>query len=643
MYVLDERLRPVPVGVAGELYIGGVQVGRGYLNRPELSAERFVRDPFSTDPGARLYKTGDLGRWRADGAIEYLGRNDFQVKLRGLRIELGEIEARLAEVPGVQEVAVLAREDQPGDQRLVAYTTGEATADALRAHVEQHLPSYMVPAAYVGLPSFPLSPNGKLDRKALPAPDGPAYASRAYEAPQGELEALLAALWQQLLQREQVGRHDNFFELGGHSLLAVRLVSRLRKARGVDLPLAEVFEAPVLHRLADRVAQAATVLDRPIDAIPVAPASGPQPVSPAQRRLWFLAQMDSASRAYHVGGAVRLQGRLDVAALQRALQRLVARHAALRTCFALHDGEPMQQVAADAAMPLLVLDLREAVASENEARLRADAHSAAAFDLVQGPPLRVLLMHLRDEEHVLQVVMHHLVADGWSTGVFLRELGALYTAFVQGVADPLQPLALQYTDYAAWQRQAIADGRLQRQAAWWREALAGAPALLELSTDRPRPAQPDHAGATVPVVLDPPLVRALRELGRRHGTTLFMTLLTSWGATLSRLSGQDEVVIGTPVAGRQRPELEPLIGFFVNTLALRLRTGAQGSVGDLLAHARAQVLAAQQHQDLPFDQVVEGVNPARSLAYTPLFQVMLDWQNAPGGELHMPGLALHPV
>ncbi|AKJ29411.1 non-ribosomal peptide synthetase [Caldimonas brevitalea] len=634
VYILDAHRRPVPIGVPGELYIGGVQVARGYLNLPEQTAERFLANPWW--PGERLYKTGDLGRWWPDGRVEYLGRNDFQVKLRGFRVEPGEIEAHLAQVEGVQQVVVLAREDQPGDPRLVAYYSGDGAPapEALKQHAAQGLPAYMVPAACVRLQHWPLTPNGKLDRKALPAPEGGAEPGRPHEAPRGEFEVLLAGLWAELLKLDRVGRHDHFFERGGHSLLAVQLVSRVRKALGVELPLAVLFEQPVLSRLAAHLSGAAV---SQADTIEPADRGGPLPLSPAQQRLWFLSRMEGASAAYHVTGAVRLIGKLQVPTLQRALQAVVDRHEALRTRFRLVEGEPVQEVLTGVRLAIETHDLREAVDAEAALQSCSLHHASAAFDLTRDLPMRVLLLQLGEQEHVLQVVMHHIVCDGWSVGVLLDEVSRLYGAFEADEPDPLPPLALQYADYAAWQRRGLAEGRLQSEAAYWREALAGAPALLELPTDRPRPAQQDHRGDVVPVQLDPALSQALKTLSQRHGVTLYMTLLASWAALLSRLSGQAEVVIGSPVAGRQRAELEPLIGFFVNTLALRLDLGAV-TVAELLQHTKARVLVAQQHQDLPFDQVVEVVQPPRSLSHTPLFQVMFDWQNTPTGELHMPGL-----
>ncbi|MBD2965736.1 non-ribosomal peptide synthase/polyketide synthase [Burkholderia pseudomallei] len=654
VYVLDAWLRPAPIGVAGELYIGGVQVARGYLNRPELTRERFIDDPFVT--GGRLYRTGDLARWRTDGSLEYLGRNDFQVKIRGFRIELGEIEAQLAKVTGVREVVVLARDsaadtDQNADlnasatansseKRLVAYYTGDADVAALRAQAAQHLPSYMVPSAYVRLDAWPLTPNGKLDRRALPAPADDAYARAEYEAPQGAKEEALAAIWRELLHVERVSRHDNFFELGGHSLLAVQLVSRLRQALSVEVALGTVFDAPVLSALAERLEAENTAVLPPI---PLAPRDGRIALSLAQQRLWFLTQLEGVSEAYHMSGAVRLDGPLNREVLQRALNRIVMRHEALRTCFAREEGEPIQVIQPHADLTVSYHDLREAEQSEQRAKDLSQAHASAPFDLSRDLPVRVLLLQLEDEAHVVQVVMHHIASDGWSVGVFLQELSALYGSFIAEQGDPLAPLPLQYADYAAWQRRWLASGQLEKQGAFWQTNLSGAPTLLELPTDRPRPPKQSHAGASVEVKLGAALSERVKRLSQRHGVTPYMTLLSSWAAVLSRLSGQEEVVIGSPVAGRNRTEVEALIGFFVNTLALRLDLSSEPTVGELLKRTKAQVLSAQAHQDLPFDQVVERVKPPRSTAHPPLFQVMFVWQNMPAGELTIPGLTIRAV
>ncbi|WP_122793260.1 non-ribosomal peptide synthetase, partial [Burkholderia pseudomallei] len=651
VYVLDAWLRPAPIGVAGELYIGGVQVARGYLNRPELTRERFIDDPFVT--GGRLYRTGDLARWRTDGSLEYLGRNDFQVKIRGFRIELGEIEAQLAKVTGVREVVVLARDsaadtDQNADlnasatansseKRLVAYYTGDADVVALRAQAAQHLPSYMVPSAYVRLDAWPLTPNGKLDRRALPAPADDAYARAEYEAPQGAREEALAAIWRELLHVERVSRHDNFFELGGHSLLAVQLVSRLRQALSVEVALGTVFDAPVLSALASRLDDNTAAVLPPI---PLAPRDGRIALSLAQQRLWFLTQLEGVSEAYHMSGAVRLDGPLNREVLQRALNRIVMRHEALRTCFVREEGEPIQVIQPHADLTVSYHDLREAEQSEQRAKDLSQAHASAPFDLSRDLPVRVLLLQLADEAHVVQVVMHHIASDGWSVGVFLQELSALYGSFIAEQGDPLAPLPLQYADYAAWQRRWLASGQLEKQGAFWQTNLSGAPTLLELPTDRPRPPKQSHAGASVEVKLGAALSERVKRLSQRHGVTPYMTLLSSWAAVLSRLSGQEEVVIGSPVAGRNRTEVEALIGFFVNTLALRLDLSSEPTVGELLKRTKAQVLSAQAHQDLPFDQVVERVKPPRSTAHPPLFQVMFDWHNTPARALTMPGLTV---
>jgi amino acid adenylation domain-containing protein len=641
IYILDAHGQPTPLGVAGEIHIGGAGVAHGYLHRPDLTAERFVPDPFGA-PGSRLYKTGDLGRWRPDGTIDFLGRNDHQVKIRGFRIELGEIETALRSHPDVHEAVVLAREDAPGDKRLVAYVVGVVAPEALRAHLVSRLPEYMVPAAYVALDALPLTPNGKLDRRALPAPEAQAYGERAYEAPQGEIETTLAHLWSGLLGIERIGRHDDFFALGGHSLLAVQLISRIRSALGLEVPLAELFAQSTLAGYAQHVAAATA------SALPtIVPASRPEalPLSFAQQRLWFLAQLDErAGAAYAMPAGVRLKGSLDAAALRAAMDRIVARHEALRTCFDSVDGAPVQLISPpEVGLALSKVDLSGHNEAEAEVERLATEEVSAPFDLARGPLIRGRLIRLADDHHVLLVTMHHIVSDGWSMGVLVNEFSALYAAFSQGQPDPLPALPIQYADYAVWQRRWITGEVLQRQLDFWRDHLSGAPALLELPTDRPRPAVQDYAGAFFGFELDAELTGKLKALSQRHGTTLFMTLLAAWAALLARLSGQSDVVIGTPVANRHRAEIEPLIGFFVNTQALRVDLAGSPSVAQLLAQVRATALAAQTHQDIPFEQVVDALNPNRSMAHSPVFQVMFAWQNTPEGSLELPGLQLEPV
>jgi amino acid adenylation domain-containing protein len=650
IYILDAQGAPVPMGVAGEIHIGGDGVARGYWNREALTQERFVRDPFDADPQARMYRTGDLGRWLADGNIEYLGRNDFQVKLRGFRIELGEIEARLAACAGVREAVVLAREDAPGDKRLVAYVVpaagAEPTASQLREALQPQLPEYMVPSAFVVLDAFPLTPNGKLDREALPAPDGTSLTRREYEAPQGEIEQGLAEIWQSLLKIAQVGRHDHFFELGGHSLLAVQMTSQVRERLGVEVSLRELFVHPVLHAFAQAVGQARASTWGRIERVD---RDRPLPLSLAQQRLWFIDQLDaSASRAYHMPAALRLSGQLNRDALKAALDRVLVRQEGLRTRIIAVDGVPHQVFASeDIGFALAEHDLSRlpAEAREQAIREQAEAEAMAPFDFGQGPLIRGRLLRTADEEHVLLITQHHIVSDGWSTGVMVQEFAALYTAFCEGRDDPLPPLAIQYADYAAWQRDWLQGEELERQTAFWREHLTGAPSLLELPTDRPRPAMQRHAGGTLPVALPADLTARLKQLGQRQGATLFMVLLAGWSLLLSRLSGQGDVVVGTPVANRQRREVEALIGFFVNTLALRVRVGETARVADLLAQVKDTTLGAFAHQELPFEQVVEAVQPARSLSHSPLFQTMLSLDNTPAADdvQALPGLMLSSI
>jgi amino acid adenylation domain-containing protein len=634
-YVLDGRGEPAPLGVPGELCIGGV-LARGYLGRPAATARAFVPDPFSATPGARMYRTGDRARWLAAGELEFVGRNDLQVKVRGFRIEPGEIEARLAEHPQVRESVVLAREDAPGGKRLLAYVVGEAAADVLRAHLAARLPEYMVPSAFVRLEALPLTPNGKLDRRALPAPDAPA--ARAYEAPVGETEEALAEIWAEVLGVERVGRRDDFFELGGHSLLAVRVISRVRQVLEAEVALTDLFERPVLADLARGVHEAARA---ELPAIEPVERGADLPLSFAQQRLWFIERLQSAGSAYHIPDRQRLRGELDRAALRRALDRIVARHEALRTVFPEVDGAPVQRIAPaeESRFHLTEHDLRGAAEAAAELRRLMAEEADAPFDLARGPLIRGRLVRMADDDHVLLITVHHIVSDGWSKGVFTRELSALYAPFRAGEPDRLPALPIQYADYAAWQRRWMEGEALRAQAEYWQETLAGAPELLELPADHARPARQEFSGGLVHLGVDQGVTAGLKALSRRHGTTLFMTLLAGWATVLSRLSGHDDVVIGTPSANRGRKEIEGLIGFFVNTLALRVDLSGSPSVADALARVKARALGAQANQDIPFEQVVGLLQPARSLSHTPLFQVMFIWQNAPEGELELSGLA----
>ncbi|MTD22513.1 amino acid adenylation domain-containing protein, partial [Pseudomonas sp. CCM 7891] len=646
-YLLDAHGKPVPIGAVGEIYIGGAGVARGYMNRSDLTQERFLADPFSAQPDARMYRTGDIGRYLPDGTIDYLSRNDGQVKIRGLRIELGEIEVVLGTCQGVSEAVVVVREDRPGEQRLVAYYRAQAGHDALsvetiRGLLLAQLPEYMVPVAYVLLDAMPQTPNGKLDRKALPVPESGAINTYGYEAPQGAVEEVLVQIWQDLLGLDQVGRHDRFFELGGHSLLAMRLISQVRLRLGVELPLSELFAHSQLSELALAVARS---LSSTLPEIVTVSRDGPLPLSFAQQRLLFLARIEGASEAYHLPAGLRLTGDLDRNALRRALDRIIARHEALRTGFVQVPEQPvLQRIAAeDVGFALELIDLSAHAQMQHELNRLVAQEAGEPFDIEQGPLIRGRLIRLGEREHVLLVTMHHIVSDGWSMGVLTRELVALYEAYRCGQDDPLPPLSIQYADYAAWQRRWIDDEVLKTQGDYWKAALADAPALLMLPCDHPRPAQQNYAGAALPVAFDAVLTADLKALSQRHGTTLYMTVLAGWAAVLGRLSGQDKVVVGSPVANRMRAEVEGLIGFFVNTLALPIDVSGEPSIETLLQRVKAQTLGAQAHQDLPFEQVVELVKPVRSLSHSAVFQSMLSWQNTESvelalGDLHLEGL-----
>ncbi len=645
VYVLDARQQPVPFGVTGELYIGGQGVAMGYLNRPDLTAEKFLKDPFCDHPGALLYRTGDLARWIAPGQLECLGRNDDQVKVRGFRIELGEIENRLLGCAGLKEAVVLARRDGQEPLRLVAYySADDASVDSagLRAQLQARLPDYMVPSAWVRLDALPLNNNGKVDRKALPAPEQDALLTCAYEAPATALEQTLAQVWAEVLQVERVGRHDHFFELGGHSLLAMRMVSQVRQRLGVELALSDLFANAELAAVAEVLSRSGrSTLP---DIVP-APRDQALPLSFAQQRLWFLAQMEGGNTAYNVPFALRLRGRFDEDALQRSLARIVARHETLRSRFAaVNDGPQVLIMPDDSGLLLQVEDLRHVERPEHVLQVRIEREAREPFSLQDDPLIRGRLLRMADDHHVLLLTMHHIISDGWSMGVLTRELTALYQAFSRGEADPLPPLALQYSDYAVWQRRWLSGEVLQRQSDYWQQALAGAPTLLTLPTDRPRPARQDHAGGSVEVWFDAGLSAGLKALCQRHGVTPYMVMMGTWAVLMTRLSGQSEVVVGSPVANRIRAEIEGLIGMFVNTLALRIDTSGGLSGAALLARVKACTLEAQAHQDLPFEQVVEVTRPVRSLSHSPLFQTLLGWDSsmAPAlalGELTLEGIA----
>jgi amino acid adenylation domain-containing protein len=631
--LLDEHMRPTPVGVPGELYIGGDGLARGYLDHPGLTAHRFVPDPFGADVGGRLYRTGDLARYLPDGNVEFLGRADEQVKVRGYRIELGEIESALARHEQVRAAVVTARDDAGGaGKRLVAYVVPEGEhapgAAELRVYLRERLPEYMVPSAFVTLEAFPITPNGKVDRKALPEPD--LAPTAAYVAPRTPVEELVCGLFSQVLGVERVGVEDNFFELGGHSLLATQLVSRVREAFGVELPLRELFEEPAPSALA-RAVEAALAGGDTAAMEPITPAArgGELELSFAQQRLWFLDQLEPGSMAYNLPAAVRLSGALDVEALSRALDEVVRRHEALRTSFPSVGGQPVQVVAPPAPVGLPVVDLSTLDDEERgvESRRLLAVWAGEPFDLAAGPLLRVRLVKMEEEAHLLLLTMHHIVSDGWSMQVLVGELTALYSAFSQGRPSPLPELPVQYADYAAWQRRLLQGEVLESQLAYWRSHLAGAPPAIELPTDKARPRSLSARGAKENFQIPAELTAALKTLGRREGATLFMTLLAAFQTLLQRFSGQDDIVVGLPVAGRRRLETEALVGLFVNTMALRTDLSGDPSFDVLLRRVREATLGAYANQDVPFERVVEELRPERSLGRAPLYQVLFTFQN----------------
>jgi amino acid adenylation domain-containing protein len=654
IHLLDRRLEPVPIGVRGELYAAGECVARGYLNDPVLTAEKMIPNPYGTAAGARLYRTGDLARHLADGRIEYLGRIDGQVKVRGFRVELGEVETTLARHPDVRDAAVVATGAAAAGTvgtRLIAYvvpeTAGALRLDDLRVYLKRSLPDYMVPAAFVTLADLPLNANGKLDQAALPKPqpgsDGGGRA--AFVAPRTPVEEILAGLWSELLGIDRVGALDNFFELGGHSLLVTQLVSRARSALGVELPIRRLFEAPTLEALAREVEIAAARAEGAAPPPARRRGSAPPPLSFGQERLWFLDRLEPGRAVYNMPLALSLRGRLDLAALAASLGSIVARHEALRTVFADTELGPVQVISAPSAAAPPRVDLTGLPVARREAAGvgLAEDEAARPFDLARGPLLRTTLLRLQPDWHMALFTMHHIVSDGWSLGVLVREMGALYAGYSRGERPALPPLPVQYADYALWQRQWLSGAALERQIDFWRDSLADAPALVELPLDRPRPPVQTLRGAVVGSLLPAALPPLLGTFSRARGATLFMVLLAGFQALLGRLSGQEDVVVGSPVANRTRIETEGLIGFFVNTLALRGRLAGDPTFGELVAQVRRTTLAAYAHQDLPFERLVEELEPERSLAYTPIFQVMLGLQNAPMGALELPGLTLEPV
>ena len=635
VYVLDNGLQPVPPGVVGELYIAGTGLARGYFHRPDLTAERFVADPYGP-PGTRMYRTGDQARWRADGSLDYIGRADHQIKIRGFRIELGEIDAVLANHPHIEQAAVVVREDQPGDKRLAAYVVADAAIDTaeLRRYMGASLPDYMVPSAFVEMDELPLTPNGKLDRKALPAPDfSTSVSDRAPRTPQ---EEILCDLFAEVLGLARVGIDDSFFELGGHSLLAARLMSRIREVMGAELGIAKLFDEPTVAGLAahlDLAQSARPALQR---------AERPEkiPLSFAQRRLWFLHCLEGPSPTYNIPVAVRLSGELDQGLLKAALYDLVRRHESLRTIFPESQGTSYQHILdADRACP----ELHVTEIAEKELSDRLAEAVRYSFDLAAEPAFRAELFVIGPDEYVLLLLVHHIVGDGWSLTPLTRDLGTAYAARCHGRSPEWAPLAVQYADYALWQQELLGNeddpnSLIAGQLAFWKETLKNLPDQLELPTDYSRPAEPSHDGDTIHFRIEPEFHKRLQELARANRVSLFMVLQSGLAALLTRLGAGTDIPIGSPIAGRNDDALGDLVGLFINTLVLRTDTSGDPSFRELLDRVREVNLAAYDNQDLPFERLVEVLNPARSRATHPLFQIMLAFQNTPDAELHLPDM-----
>jgi NRPS condensation-like uncharacterized protein/acyl carrier protein len=674
LYILDANLQPLPIGVAGELYIGGAGLTRGYLNRPELTTEKFIPNPFFKTyeleenslaqnsklkiQNSKLYKTGDLARYLPDGNIEFIGRSDNQVKIRGYRIELGEIEATLNQHPAIQQVVVVAREDRPGNKQLVAYIaprSGHRIQDSdlnneIRLFLEEKLPEYMVPSTFVLLQELPLTPNGKIDRTRLPIPVQTEKESQgSFQNYRTPTEEILTGIWIQVLGIQSIGIRDNFFQLGGHSLLATQVISRIRKAFQLETPLRYLFESPTIAELSQRI-EAEIKAGQKLEIPPIValPREGNLTLSFAQQRLWFANQLLPGNPAYNIPAAVRLFGSLNVKALEQSLNEVIKRHESLRTTFIEVNEKPVQEIAPTLILRIPIVDLREVSASDTaNATLRERIQTAQKlaleevrqpFALDKAPLLRVKLLQLSETDWVILFAMHHIISDAWSQGILIQEIATFYEAFCLAKPSPLPELSIQYADFAIWQRQWLAE-HWQTQITYWKQQLNNLP-VLQLPTDRPRPSMPIFRGARKSSSLSKTLSDALKTLSAKEGATLFMTLLAAFTTLLHWLTNQDDIVVGTDIANRNQAETEGLIGFFVNQLVLRTNLSENPCFREVLAQVRRVTLEAYAHQDLPFDKLVEVLNPERNLSRAPLFQVKLVMQNAPTPPLELPGLTL---
>lgn len=648
-YIVNKDLEPVPIGVPGELCVSGENLARGYLNRPDLTAGKFIPDPFSDRPGSRMYRTGDLVCMNANGNVEFLGRVDFQVKLRGFRIELGEIETALLRHPQIKDALVILREDVADNKYLAAYIISENGAeinrDELRAFIKKDLPDYMAPATYTLLDAFPLLPNGKINRRALPQPQESDMSSAEKIAPRTPVEELLASIWKDVLKVENIGANDNFFDLGGHSLLATQMVSRIRDAFDVEMELKDIFEAPLLSALALKIEEL-RLKDSALKQPPLEPVPRDGDLLPsfAQQRLWFLDQLAPGQANYNVPTTIILKGQLNLDILKQCMETVVQRHESLRTTFTEKDGDPLQVIHDTVEINLPLVDISDLPEDERKekAAVLAKEEAATPFDLAKGPLFRVQLVRLAEQEHLALINLHHIITDGWSSGVLIQEIARLYNAFIKEEPSPLPDLPVQYADYAAWQRNWLQGEVLEKQLAFWKEYIGQNPPVLELPTDNPRPAMQTFNGRSIRWDLPKDLSQKVSAFCRKEGATMFMTLLAAFQTLLHRYTSQQQILVGSPIANRNRSETEKLIGFFVNTLVFKADFSEISDFKSLLQQVRENTLQAYAHQDLPFEQLVEALQPQRDMSHSPLFQAAFILQNAPFERFDLEGLTIEP-
>jgi amino acid adenylation domain-containing protein len=651
LYVVDQNFEPYGIGLPGELLVGGIGVSEGYQRRPEQTAERFIPDPFSEEPGSRLYRTGDLVRYLPDYNIEFLGRIDNQVKVRGVRIELGEIESALLSHPSVREAAVVAREDRPGQKHLVAYFVPEGqppTHVELRDFLKGRLPDYLVPPVFAKVDAMPLTVSGKIDRLDLPVPESNSFRSEQILVPaKTNTERLVANIWVRMLNVGEVGLEDNFFHLGGHSLLATQLMSRIKDVFKIELPLRTIFDEPTVARLARRIDAKLDGDERlaPGAINPVTINAEGTQLSFSQQRLWYLDQLEPGNVAYNIPISLHLSGGLNPEALAQSISSIVHRHSVLRACFRSINGEVFQIVEDSVAVGLPLINMARLPMSQREAlvEMHTRAEARRPFDLSTGPLIRGTLMRLSPSEHVLLLTQHHIISDGWSMGIFFAELEEFYRAFSSGRCSGLPQLEIQYADFALWQRDWLMNGALERQLSYWRKQLLDAPSVLTIAGDRPRQATQTYAGAYETMELSEELSRRIEAMSKRVGVTPFVSLLTAFKALICRCTGSTDIVVGTSIANRNQIQTESLIGFFVNTLVLRTKCDGDPSLSELLRRVRDTALGAYDHQDVPFEKLIEELRPERDLRFNPIFQMAFEFQSSPARIPELPGLRIRPM